>query len=718
MNLSLIFVDVDDRERAIACLLRALGQKHDHADGHLALAQNLLAMGDFAPGWLEYEWRNETEAGKNTMPKMTSAHWNGMPIPKGRILLVGDQGYGDTIQFARYIPMVAERCEEVVLGCSAEMGPILQNIPGVKQFCHRWNDVPGHAAHCRLSSLPYLFQTTWTTIPAQVPYLKADPARVAAWRERFAAQLPPGRRIGLAWTGRPTHPNDRRRSLPLARLRPIAGGRPGRRVRLAAEADAGRRSAADAAVSRHDRPVRRPDGFRRDRRGDRKPRHGRHGGHLHGASGRRAGQAGLDHAAQGGGLALDARPQRQPLVPDGAAVPPARSGRLGRGARRGRPRAGQGAAAPRRWAPPRTDPDAGPKMDTQEQDLAAQAAELGISGLFDAAWYLHAYPDVGQAGLDPLVHFVWYGWQERRKPNPYFDPAWYLASYPDVAAAAMNPLLHYLRHGDLEGRRPMPYFDPDWYRTAHGLAPDRLALRHFLPRRGTGRFRPCAALYAVPFLPPYRGYAATQRRPVPRLSRRHGAQQQDVFPDLPLLAASGLVDADYYLINGSDVHEAALDPVLHFCRFGWQEKRKPNIYFDTGWYLATNPRVARLRAEPAGALRVRGGGGEPPAGAVFRSGLVPGDLSASRRTKARWRITWRIGAARRSARRRCSTWLGMWRGMRRRWARIATRSPISCRPARRATSIRRRGSTPRITGGGISGQALLAAPTSPRATTR
>jgi len=222
VNLSLIFVDVDDRERAIACLLRALGQKHDHADGHLALAQNLLAMGEFASGWIEYEWRNETEAGKNTMPKMTSAHWNGMRIPKGRILLVGDQGYGDTIQFARYIPRVAELCEEVVLGCSAEMGPILHNIPGVKQFCHRWNDVPGHAAHCRLSSLPYLFGTRPDTIPAQVPYLKADPARIAAWKGRLDAQLPPGRRIGLAWTGRPTHPNDRRRSLPLHRLLPIA----------------------------------------------------------------------------------------------------------------------------------------------------------------------------------------------------------------------------------------------------------------------------------------------------------------------------------------------------------------------------------------------------------------------------------------------------------------------------------------------------------------
>jgi Tfp pilus assembly protein PilF len=223
VNLSLIFVDVDDRERAVACLLRALGLKHDHADGHLALAQNLLAMGEFEPGWLEYEWRNETAGGKNTMPKMTSAHWNGMAIPNGRILLVGDQGYGDTIQFARYIPMAAERCDGIVLGCSAEMGPLLRAISGVKQYCHRWDDVPGHAAHCRLSSLPYLFQTKPHSIPNKVPYVKADPARTAFWRERLAAQLPPGRRrIGLAWTGRTTHPNDRRRSLPLERLRPIA----------------------------------------------------------------------------------------------------------------------------------------------------------------------------------------------------------------------------------------------------------------------------------------------------------------------------------------------------------------------------------------------------------------------------------------------------------------------------------------------------------------
>ncbi|MBN8926991.1 MAG: tetratricopeptide repeat protein [Rhodospirillales bacterium] len=223
VNLSLIYADVDDRDRATACLLRAIGLKHEHADARLALAQNLLAIGQFAPGWIEYEWRNMTEAGKATLPAMTSAPWNGMPVPNGRLLLVGDQGYGDTIQFARYIPMAAELCQEVVLGCSAEMGPLLSKMPGVAQYHHRWNEIPGHAIHCRLSSLPYLFQTRLDTIPAKVPYLHPDPARVAHWRERLNGMLPPKLpRIGLAWTGRPTHPNDRRRSVPLERLLPLA----------------------------------------------------------------------------------------------------------------------------------------------------------------------------------------------------------------------------------------------------------------------------------------------------------------------------------------------------------------------------------------------------------------------------------------------------------------------------------------------------------------
>ncbi len=233
VSLSLVFTDLDDRAQAIACLLRAIGLRPDHADGHLALGQNLLATGQFDPGWIEYEWRNQTEAGKGTLPKITSAAWNGMRIQNGRLLLVGDQGYGDTIQFARYIPLIADRCAELILGCSAELSPLLAKIPGVKQYCHRWTDVPAHAAHCRLSSLPGLVHTNLKTIPAKIPYLFAEQDRIAAWRQRLDATLPNHLyRIGLAWAGRSTHPNDRRRSISLRRLAPIATAHRARFVSL------------------------------------------------------------------------------------------------------------------------------------------------------------------------------------------------------------------------------------------------------------------------------------------------------------------------------------------------------------------------------------------------------------------------------------------------------------------------------------------------------
>jgi tetratricopeptide (TPR) repeat protein len=230
VGLAMIQIDLDQHEQAAITLLRAIGHKADSPEAHLALAQVLLARGETAPGWLEYEWRNRIDVPHNTLPRMTSPTWNGMRIPRGRILLVGDQGYGDTIQFARYIPMVAERCQEIVLGCSAELAGVLCNIPGVTQCHARWDAIPPHAAHCRLSSLPLMFQTTLDSIPGPSPYIVAEPARVAAWAERLGP--PSGPRIGLAWTGRPTHPNDMRRSVALERLLPLAEAHSGQFVCL------------------------------------------------------------------------------------------------------------------------------------------------------------------------------------------------------------------------------------------------------------------------------------------------------------------------------------------------------------------------------------------------------------------------------------------------------------------------------------------------------
>ena len=167
-----------------------------------------------------------------------------------------------------------------------------------------------------------------------------------------------------------------------------------------------------------------------------------------------------------------------------------------------------------------------------------------------------------------------------------------------VMGPDMDPLLHYLRHGDHEGRRPTWHFDSAWYRAVYELAPETVALAHFLPQRASGRFAPMPELYAVLHMPPYCDDHASGEDPFAHYLDDMLLEQREAFPDLQVVAPSGLIDPNYYLINGSDVHEAALDPAEHFCRYGWREARKPNIYFDMHWYLHTNKQVAHLKINP------------------------------------------------------------------------------------------------------------------------
>jgi hypothetical protein len=225
-------------------------------------------------------------------------------------------------------------------------------------------------------------------------------------------------------------------------------------------------------------------------------------------------------------------------------------------------------------------------------------AVLGESGLVDTAWYLARNPDVAAVGVDPLLHYIVYGAGEGRAPNRWFDAAWYARQYPDVPKQGVEPLLHYVAQGDAEGRRPHPYFDAEWHRAAYQVPADASALRHFLANRTDGRFAPCPELYAVPFLAPYRADPAGSRDPFAHYLEDMERRRQEAFPDLQVIALSGLVDPDYHRINASDAYESELDPVLHYCRFGWREQRRPNPYFDTAWYVATNPDVARLKINP------------------------------------------------------------------------------------------------------------------------
>ncbi len=213
-SLAAIYSTMGDHARALPCLLRALLLSPDHAETHLCLGESLLAQGDYGPGWAEYEWRYKRAATQGVLPAMITPAWNGMRIPSGVLLLVEDQDVDDVIQFARYIPMAAERVGQVIVACDAGLASLLETVPGVAQYCRRWEDVPPHTVYCRLSSLPYLLNTGGDLNPGATPYIQSDPARTETWRERLAGTGADGtKRIGLAWRGR--------HSLPLESLVPL-----------------------------------------------------------------------------------------------------------------------------------------------------------------------------------------------------------------------------------------------------------------------------------------------------------------------------------------------------------------------------------------------------------------------------------------------------------------------------------------------------------------
>jgi hypothetical protein len=146
--------------------------------------------------------------------------WDGSDLNGRRILLYGEQGLGDSIQFARYIPMVAQRGGRIVLACQPELVDLLKQIQPLEECVPNDRVPPPHDVYCALLSLPAVLGTRPETIPASVPYLTPDPVKTEFWRKRLEGET--RRKIGLAWAGRPIHPNDRNRSMSLSQLAGLA----------------------------------------------------------------------------------------------------------------------------------------------------------------------------------------------------------------------------------------------------------------------------------------------------------------------------------------------------------------------------------------------------------------------------------------------------------------------------------------------------------------
>jgi Flp pilus assembly protein TadD len=217
VNLGLALSGQGRLEEAITALRRAIQIAPDHPDARKNLAMTLLLLGHLAEGFAMYEHRRPPcPAGLSPGPP----RWRGESLAGGTILLHAEQGLGDTIQFVRYVPEVAQRSAgRVLLVAPPPLTRLLAGLPGLNGLLRPGEPAPPAAAQCALLSLPHTLGTTLESVPAPVPYLRAEPEALARWRERLARL--PGLRVGLAWAGNPNHGNDHNRSIAPPQLAPL-----------------------------------------------------------------------------------------------------------------------------------------------------------------------------------------------------------------------------------------------------------------------------------------------------------------------------------------------------------------------------------------------------------------------------------------------------------------------------------------------------------------
>jgi tetratricopeptide (TPR) repeat protein len=226
-----VLQDLNRMDEALSCFEKAVQHAPEMAMARLNLGMAQLKLGDWEHGWENYEarWTGSAEAGAGTLnrPVCPLPLWNGEDDTTGkRLLVITEQGFGDTFQFARYLPLVASRFAKVGFVCSQPTQRLMEWAFGdaILTLTRMPSEPEGYEAwdlQCPLMSLPRAFGTRPDNIPAETAYLSAPDKAVAHWRERLELASPKRFRIGIAWAGRKAHQYDARRSLSFERIVPL-----------------------------------------------------------------------------------------------------------------------------------------------------------------------------------------------------------------------------------------------------------------------------------------------------------------------------------------------------------------------------------------------------------------------------------------------------------------------------------------------------------------
>lgn len=218
-NLGNCYLKLNRLSEAQNQYLETLAIHASHREAPMNLGLAALLQGDFARGWAGYEHRlaqREVEKWHWKIPR-----WDGKLRPGDSILVHAEQGFGDTMHFARYLPLLLDGGMKVHVFCQPTLRPLLASVNGLSRCVSHIDHLEPVDWQVPFPSLPYCFGTSLDSIPNHVPYLFVDINRRANWQRLFAELPQTGRRIGLAWQGNPNHRNDRNRSLPIQSLKPL-----------------------------------------------------------------------------------------------------------------------------------------------------------------------------------------------------------------------------------------------------------------------------------------------------------------------------------------------------------------------------------------------------------------------------------------------------------------------------------------------------------------
>ncbi|MEG4043376.1 tetratricopeptide repeat protein [Microcoleus sp. Pol17_C1] len=207
-NLGHALVDLGEFQEAFSCHSRALELQPDNATAHLEFALTLLLFGDFQRGFAEYEWRWRTPQLQPRQFKQPV--WDGSNLQGKTILLHVEQGFGDSIQFIRYAPILRSRGAKVMVACYPELMRLFATVAGIEYLSVNLEGLPEFDVHAPLMSLPRIVGTTLETIPANVPYL-APPAEC-----KFALSSDAKLKVGIVWAGNQKRRKDNQRSCSLS----------------------------------------------------------------------------------------------------------------------------------------------------------------------------------------------------------------------------------------------------------------------------------------------------------------------------------------------------------------------------------------------------------------------------------------------------------------------------------------------------------------------